>query len=82
MPAAEIVGYSLLHYAIVAVPSTGTKASKKAKATAMAKVTESSNLRHVKDAEFSRFEEVSGTRCEVWVVSYVRPSEAPAKAGE
>lgn len=74
MSTAQIVGYSLLHYAIVAVPSKSKKATKIAQKKAEADVTETNPERHVLSSNFSRSALNGTVPCEMWIVSYVRPA--------
>lgn len=69
---ANIIGYSLKHYAIVSVPeSKSKKGTKKAKDAAIAAVMAENPSRLVLDTTFHGTTELTG---ETWVVEYVRPN--------
>jgi hypothetical protein len=69
---ANIVGYSLKHYAIVSFPdSKSKKGTKKAKETAIEAVRNENSSRLILGATFHGTTELTG---ETWVVEYVRPN--------
>jgi hypothetical protein len=71
----QIQGYSLMHYAIVGVPSKSKKATAKAKKAAINFVQEDRGLEaHMMDSVFSRTGFLDNVAVEYWIVSYVRPS--------
>lgn len=73
-PPVQINGYSLLHYAIVAVPSKSKKATKTAQKKAETAVVDGRLERHVMESKFSRSQFFDNVHCEMWIVSYVRPA--------
>lgn len=71
----QIHGYSLMHYAIVGVPSKSKKPTVKAKKAATAFVQQDRGLEaHITSATFSRTGFLDNVAVEYWIVSYVRPS--------
>lgn len=80
----QIHGYSLMHYAIVGVPSKSKKATAKAKKAAINFVQQDRGLEaHIMDATFSRTGFLDNIAVEYWIVSYVRPAarKDPATQG-
>lgn len=77
----QIHGYSLMHYAIVGVPSKSKKATAKAKKAATDFVQQDRGLEaHIMDAVFSRTGFLDNVAVEYWIVSYVRPAARNAAA--
>lgn len=75
MPA-TVVGYSLLHYAIVRLPSKNKKATKKSQLAVIASVQNDHPERLIMKTTFrvSVCVDNAVTPEEVWVVEYIRPS--------
>lgn len=71
---ANILGYSLKHFAIVQVPSKSKKGTKKAMSAAMDKVEKENSSRIVLGAQYIKSGGMGtgDTPCETWVVEYVR----------